>query len=118
MKRPILTIALLLLATGLIVAAGRSYRLQATAAELDLLAFGQLTARARGGRAAGQQEASCAAYEAALGLWRGEPLADIDSLRENPAVIAIQLVSAPPPPCANAGIAKHSADIAIKIRLR
>lgn len=75
---------------GLIVSAGTSYRLRATPAQLDLLAFEQLTAWARDRRAPGQEEASCAAYEAALELWRGDPLADVDSLRGHPAVIALR----------------------------
>jgi DNA-binding SARP family transcriptional activator len=71
---------------GLLVSLGTSYRLRATADELDLLAFGQSVGRARAVRSAGDAAGACGLYENALGLWRGEPLADLDLLRRHPAV--------------------------------
>jgi DNA-binding SARP family transcriptional activator/transcriptional regulator with XRE-family HTH domain len=71
---------------GLLVSVATSYRLQATADELDLLAFGQIIGRARAVRSAGDAAAACRLYENALGLWRGTPLADLDLLRGHLAV--------------------------------
>jgi DNA-binding SARP family transcriptional activator/tetratricopeptide (TPR) repeat protein len=66
---------------GLLVSVGTGYRLQVTAEELDLLAFGQIVGRARAVRSAGDEVAACRLYEDALALWRGNPLADLDLLR-------------------------------------
>jgi tetratricopeptide (TPR) repeat protein len=71
---------------GLLVSVGASYRLRATAGELDLLAFRQMTDRARAVRSAGDATAACELYENALDLWRGEPLADLGLLRGHLAV--------------------------------
>jgi DNA-binding SARP family transcriptional activator len=68
---------------------GRGYRLRVAPEELDLLAFRQLAARARQERAAGAAEAACAGYEGALGLWRGDPLADLGALRGHQTVTAL-----------------------------
>src|SRR5262249_2184733 len=54
---------------GLLVSAGTSYRLRVSAGQLDLLAFGQLTARAPAAAAAGDACRPCDAYERAVGLW-------------------------------------------------
>jgi len=74
---------------GVLVSAGTSYRLRATADQLDLLAFQQLAAGARAAAGAGEPGAACDAYEQALGLWRGEPAADVDALRGHPAAVAL-----------------------------
>ena len=74
---------------GLLVSAGTSYRLRVTADQLDLLAFRQLAADARAAAAAGEPGAACDAYEQALGLWRGEPAADVDALRGQPATASL-----------------------------
>jgi DNA-binding SARP family transcriptional activator/tetratricopeptide (TPR) repeat protein len=66
-----------------IVRDGSSYRL---VGDLDLLDFRVLVQRARD---AGDPETVCDTYEHALGLWRGEPLADIDALRGHPAIVAL-----------------------------
>jgi DNA-binding SARP family transcriptional activator len=68
---------------------GAGYRLLATADELDLLEFRCLVERARQARAAGEADQACRAYERALELWRGDPLADIAALRGHPAVVAL-----------------------------
>ncbi|GGO63896.1 AfsR/SARP family transcriptional regulator [Nonomuraea cavernae] len=52
------------------------YLLSATADELDLLAFGQQVAE---GRRAPTEHEAAARLRAALALWRGQPLADIDN---------------------------------------
>jgi DNA-binding SARP family transcriptional activator/DNA-binding XRE family transcriptional regulator len=74
---------------GLIVSTGTGYRLRLTAAQLDLLAFNDLTDRAQVARAAGNAGAACDLYEEAMGLWRGDPLSDVDALRRHPAVIGL-----------------------------
>jgi DNA-binding SARP family transcriptional activator/transcriptional regulator with XRE-family HTH domain len=68
-----------------IATVGAGYRLQADGHQLDLAAFRQLVDDA--GRAAAQDRPAdaCDLYERALGLWRGNVLADIDLLRDNPA---------------------------------
>ena len=68
---------------------GVGYRLQATADELDLLEFRSTVDGARQARAAGDMNRACRAYERALELWRGEPLADVDLLRGHPAVVEV-----------------------------
>jgi DNA-binding SARP family transcriptional activator/DNA polymerase III delta prime subunit len=68
---------------------GVGYRLRVSERELDLLAFRQLTGLARDTQAAGALDEACGAYERALGLWRGEPLADVEVLRGHQAVAAL-----------------------------
>src|SRR5579863_2551399 len=67
------------------------------------------------GRAAGLR-ASDSVAEATAFPWASPHTADAIAI-ENPAVIATQLASLIPPPCAKAGIAKQRADRAMKIRL-
>ena len=74
---------------GVLVSAGTSYRLRVTADQLDLLACRQRAADARAAAAAGEPGAACDTYEQALGLWRGEPAADVDALRDHPAAVAL-----------------------------
>jgi DNA-binding SARP family transcriptional activator len=74
---------------GLLISSGTRYRLHAEAGQLDLVAFGQLTARAQAARRAGDIALACEVYAEALGLWRGEPLADLDLLSAHPAVIGL-----------------------------
>lgn len=65
---------------------GTSYLLRATSAQLDLLAFRDLGERARAAADRGDLPAACGLYEEALGLWRGDPLAELDPLRGSHAV--------------------------------
>jgi DNA-binding SARP family transcriptional activator/DNA-binding XRE family transcriptional regulator len=65
------------------------YRLILADDQLDLLVFRRLAESARARRAAGNIELACGDLEQALGLWRGEPLADIGVLQDHPAVIAL-----------------------------
>jgi DNA-binding SARP family transcriptional activator/tetratricopeptide (TPR) repeat protein len=71
---------------GLLVSAGTGYRLRVSADQLDLLAFEQITGRARAVRRSGDALAACGLHERALGLWRGVPLADLGLLRGHLAV--------------------------------
>ena len=61
-------------------------RLQMATSQLDLLAFEHLTSLARAAVVNSDPTTACGLYEAALRLWRGAPLADIEVLRGHPAV--------------------------------
>jgi DNA-binding SARP family transcriptional activator/transcriptional regulator with XRE-family HTH domain len=74
---------------GLLVSAGSSYWLQVTAGQLDLLEFEQLVGRASAACSSGDAAAACDLYERALGLWQGEPLADVDVLRGHPTILGL-----------------------------
>ena len=65
---------------------GGSYRLNLTGISLDLAEFGELAGRARRAATGGDAAGACELYERALGLWRGQPLEDIDMLYEHPAI--------------------------------
>lgn len=65
------------------------YRLHVPYDEMDLVRFRRLARRARSAHALGDSRVASMAYEQALGLWRGEPLADLDVLRGHPAVTAL-----------------------------
>lgn len=65
---------------------GTSYMLHAASGQLDLLTFRDLGERARAARRHGDLPAACGLYEEALGLWRGDPLAELSLLRGNHAV--------------------------------
>jgi DNA-binding SARP family transcriptional activator/tetratricopeptide (TPR) repeat protein len=62
------------------------YRLVVTGNELDLLAFREAVKDAQ---SALEPEVACAGYERALGLWRDDPLPDVDVLRGHPVVVAL-----------------------------
>jgi tetratricopeptide (TPR) repeat protein/transcriptional regulator with XRE-family HTH domain len=62
------------------------YRLRAGAGDLDVVMFAELARRAGAAAAAGDAAAACELYEQALGLWQGEPAADVAVLRGHPAV--------------------------------
>jgi DNA-binding SARP family transcriptional activator/tetratricopeptide (TPR) repeat protein len=64
---------------------GSGYRLVLAPEQLDLLMFRRLVKRARTAAVADPGEA----FEQALGLWRGQPLADVSSLQYHPAVSAL-----------------------------
>jgi DNA-binding SARP family transcriptional activator len=74
---------------GLLVSVGIGYRLRADAGQLDLIAFERLASQAQTARRSGDLALACEAYSEALGLWRGEPLADVDVLSGHPAVIGL-----------------------------
>ena len=73
-------------AAGLLVSAGTCYRLRVAAGQLDLLASREFAGRARTAASSGDVATACELYEQALGLWRGEPLAELDVLRGHLAV--------------------------------
>lgn len=74
---------------GLLVSAGTSYRLRLAAGQLDLLAFRELANRAQADHSAGDLAKARDLYARALGVWRSDPVADLDVLRAHPAVHAI-----------------------------
>jgi len=65
---------------------GTGYRLAAEDIHTDLQDFAETAQRARQAAATGDLATACQLYERALGLWRGEPLADVAALRDHPAV--------------------------------
>lgn len=83
-------------ASKALVSTGTSYMLRLSDNQLDSTVFRRLCLAARAAAEAGEQASACRLYERALGLWRAEPLADIDVLRQHPAVrgIAEQLSAA------------------------
>jgi DNA-binding SARP family transcriptional activator/transcriptional regulator with XRE-family HTH domain len=76
-------------ATGPLASAGTAYRLLATADDLDLLAFSRLLRAARDAAAIDSAAPALDLYQQALSVWRGEPLADLDALRDDPAVVGL-----------------------------
>jgi DNA-binding SARP family transcriptional activator len=72
-----------------LTSAGTAYQLRAGDDDLDLLVFTRLLQAARDAAGAGRAEEALRWYEEALSLWRGEPLADIDVLRGDPAVTGL-----------------------------
>jgi DNA-binding SARP family transcriptional activator/DNA-binding XRE family transcriptional regulator len=77
---------------GPVVAVAAGYRLDAGACGLDHVAFAGLVSQGKDAHAAVDQAAACEAYARALALWRGDPLADVDALREHPSVIRLSLL--------------------------
>jgi DNA-binding SARP family transcriptional activator len=71
---------------GHLASVGTGYRLQVTKEELDVLAFRDLIAKADVACAVGDAAVACKLYDEALGMYDGDPLADIDLLKGNPAV--------------------------------
>jgi DNA-binding SARP family transcriptional activator len=69
-----------------IASAGGGYRLQLRSDQLDLLAFKALAVNAEAARGAGDDLMACDLYEEALELWRGDPMADLDALHDQPGV--------------------------------
>jgi DNA-binding SARP family transcriptional activator/tetratricopeptide (TPR) repeat protein len=75
--------------SGRLVSARTSYRLQVGAEELDLLSFEHRCNQARRALAAGNLTAACDFFDAAVKLWRAEPLADLSALRSHPLVTTV-----------------------------
>ena len=69
---------------------GGAYRIRLSSAELDLLRFRDLTVRAASRRKSGDIEAACALYEDAVGLWHGDPLADVEGLAGHPGIASVR----------------------------
>jgi len=79
---------------AVLVSAGTGYRLDVDPDELDLLAFGQLAARARRAAVAGDGPGAARLFGRALELWKGEPLADVGVLAGHPAVVGLAALRA------------------------
>jgi transcriptional regulator with XRE-family HTH domain len=60
---------------------------------LDLTAFRQMTGQARD-MARTDPAGACDKYEHALGLWRGDLLADVDLMRDHPAAVEVRRLRA------------------------
>ena len=74
---------------GLLEQGPAGYRLRAGPGEMDAAAFAELAEQAGAAAAAGDAAAACGLYAQALGLWRGEPAADVPVLRGHPAVTGL-----------------------------
>ena len=74
---------------GLLEAADVGYRLEPGGVELDLLVFRRFAAEARAARRAADAAGACELFGEALGVWRGEPLADVALLRGHPVVVGL-----------------------------
>ncbi len=75
---------------GVIDSVRGAYRLSLSRKEVDLLVFRDLAARAAAARAGGDDVTAVECYEHAVGLWRGEPLADVDVLCGHPGITALR----------------------------
>jgi DNA-binding SARP family transcriptional activator/transcriptional regulator with XRE-family HTH domain/tetratricopeptide (TPR) repeat protein len=74
---------------GMIDSVQGGYRLNLSVNEVDLLLFRDLATRA--GAARGRDDAgACDLYERAIGLWRGEPLADVTMLQGHPGIALLR----------------------------
>ena len=69
-----------------IASTGGGYRLQLRSEQLDLLTVKALAINAEAARGAGDDLMACDLYEQALALRRGDPLADLDVLHDQPGV--------------------------------
>jgi DNA-binding SARP family transcriptional activator/DNA-binding XRE family transcriptional regulator len=69
---------------------GGAYRLVLSFDELDLLVFRDLAARAAAAQASDDLVTAVELYKDAIGLWRGDPLADVDMVSTHPGVTALK----------------------------
>ena len=69
---------------------GGAYRLSFSGNELDLLVFRELAARAAAAQAGNDLATAVELYKDAVGLWRGDPLADVNVLSAHPGVTALK----------------------------
>jgi DNA-binding SARP family transcriptional activator/DNA-binding XRE family transcriptional regulator len=67
-----------------------AYRLVLSRNELDLLVFRDLAARAAAAQASGDLMTAAELYDHAVGLWRGDPFADVEALWAHPRVTALK----------------------------
>lgn len=72
-----------------LAATAGGYQLTVSENQLDLLMFGGLADRARQAGGDGDPDRVCRLFDEAMSLWRGEPVADLASLRTHPAVAAL-----------------------------
>jgi DNA-binding SARP family transcriptional activator/DNA-binding XRE family transcriptional regulator len=71
-------------------AVGGAYRLPLSGRELDLLAFREFAGHAAVAQDSGDIAAAAELYGHAIGLWRGDPFADVDVLSGHPGVTALK----------------------------
>jgi DNA-binding SARP family transcriptional activator/transcriptional regulator with XRE-family HTH domain len=74
---------------GVISSVRGAYRLNLSCRQLDLLVFRDLAARAAAAWAAGEETTAIECYDHAVGLWRGDPLADLEPLNGYPSITAL-----------------------------
>jgi DNA-binding SARP family transcriptional activator/tetratricopeptide (TPR) repeat protein len=74
---------------GVLASDGVRYWLNVDEDRLDLLGFQSRARAARRALTSGDAGAACEAFAAALDLWRGDPVADIDVLRDHPAAAGL-----------------------------
>jgi DNA-binding SARP family transcriptional activator/transcriptional regulator with XRE-family HTH domain len=67
-----------------------AYTLRLSDNELDVLVFRDLAARAAAAGANGDYDTACDLYQHAIGLWRGDPLADVDLLHGHPGITLLR----------------------------
>jgi DNA-binding SARP family transcriptional activator/tetratricopeptide (TPR) repeat protein len=74
---------------GVISSVRGAYRLSLSREQLDLLVFRDLAARAAAAWGSGDEATAIECYGQAVGLWRGDPLADLEVLNGYPGVAAL-----------------------------
>lgn len=72
-----------------VAATPNGYRLRPQGWRLDAYQFGSLSQEAREALGNGNPALACQLYQKALELWRGEPVCDLDILRDHPAVAGL-----------------------------
>ncbi len=75
---------------GVLHSVGGAYRLSLSDKEMDLLVFRDLAAQASTAWAHGDYVLACELYERAVGLWRGDPLTDVDLLSGDPGITLLR----------------------------
>jgi DNA-binding SARP family transcriptional activator/transcriptional regulator with XRE-family HTH domain len=74
---------------GVITCVRGAYRLRLSREQLDLLVFRDLAARAAAAWASEDKATAIECYDQAVGLWRGDPLADLEALNGYPGLTAL-----------------------------
>jgi|GEM_PF-2073891 DNA-binding SARP family transcriptional activator len=74
---------------GVISSVRGAYRLRLSCEQLDLLVFRDLAARAAAAWGSGDEATAIECYDRAVGLWRGDPLADLEELNSYPGITAL-----------------------------
>ena len=74
---------------GVISSVRGAYRLRLSCEQLDLLVFRDLAARAAAAWGSGDEATAIECYDRAVGLWRGDPLADLEELNGYPGITAL-----------------------------
>lgn len=74
----------------LVISVGADYQLQLKDEQTDHLTFRRLVTEARKAKSAHQLDAASEQYAWALGLWRGELLADLGALHDHPIAVGLR----------------------------